>query len=64
MDSFNFSGIILLQFHIEAVFSVALEHGLLTFIISCIQKLGAGSKDLPSLFSNVKPHSVREQKQF
>lgn len=31
------------SFHIEAVFSVALEHGLLTFIISCIQKLGAGN---------------------
>ncbi|CAH3037704.1 unnamed protein product [Porites lobata] len=31
------------SFHIDAVFSVALEHGLLTLIISCIQKLGVGN---------------------
>lgn len=33
----------LFQFHLEAVLSVALEHGLVTFIVSCVQKLGAGS---------------------
>lgn len=30
-------------FHLEAILSVALEHGLVTFIISCIQKLGVGN---------------------
>ncbi|KAK2553031.1 Protein ELYS [Acropora cervicornis] len=30
-------------FHLEAVLSVALEHGLVTFIVSCVQKLGAGN---------------------
>ncbi|KAJ7394682.1 Protein ELYS [Desmophyllum pertusum] len=31
------------SFHHKALFSVALEHGLVTFITLCIQKLGAGN---------------------
>ena len=39
-----FAWLIFFQFHHEALLSVALEHGLVTFITLCISKLGAGSK--------------------
>lgn len=43
------------QFHYEALLSVALEHGLVTFITLCIQKLGTGSK-LNNLFKFISWH--------